>query len=98
MFYWITLFDLITGKTGAKMSICMAVRRFFANHRRITTNLLVFTIKQRKIFTCAETTTQSVANRGILVRFVIVYIVNLSAICDGFLRYGFEFDVIVLHN
>lgn len=68
------------------MSICMAVRRFFANHSRITTNLSAFTTKQRKIYTCVKTTPQFVADKGILVRFVFVYIGKLCAICEPLLQ------------
>ncbi|XP_047020636.1 prolyl endopeptidase isoform X1 [Helicoverpa zea] len=48
------------------MSNCMAVRRFFANHCRITTKIPVFTTKQRKIFTCARTITNFEAPKRLL--------------------------------
>lgn len=80
LFYYY-FFNNLYGNTVTKMSNCMAVRRFFANHCRITTNLNVFTIKQRKVFTCAKTTSHFVTNHNILVRIFIVYIVYDNAIC-----------------
>lgn len=72
----------MAGNAGVKMSNCMAVRRFFANHCRITTKIPLFTTPQRKKFICARTTTHFVTKKGLLVRFMFVYIVNLDAICD----------------
>ncbi|CAH1639526.1 unnamed protein product [Spodoptera littoralis] len=48
------------------MSNCMAVRRFFANHCRITTKIPVFTPKQQKILIRAHSTTNFVTSQRIL--------------------------------
>lgn len=58
-----------------KMSICMAVRRFFANHCRIAANIKINTIKHRKLLTHVNRVTSS--------NITPKYLVSLYAICDS---------------